>query len=212
MKLKTILGAVVLTFACCFVSQASVTNALWWSANSQNLVCSDGFSGGTLTMNGTQMGMDAAMAGTIQTDTTLDPTLTLGSSVNNDTGLAWIGYQVNVIMGVPFSFVPPGPTVNNPPPNDWIVASVVAPTLQASGPYAGQYEGTLLFSDGTPVGVGGELDWQYSINFGSSLDYSFTQEMIPVTAPIPEPSALGLIGLGGLVLVGRMVRQSRKVA
>jgi xanthosine utilization system XapX-like protein len=36
--------------------------------------------------------------------------------------------------------------------------------------------------------------------------------MIPNGVLIPEPSALALVGLGGLVLVGRFVRQSRKGA
>jgi len=113
----------------------------------------------------------------------------------------WLGYQVNVIMSVPFSFAAPGPTVSNPPTDDWFVAGVVTPTLQGSGPYAGDYEGTLYFNSGTPVGIGGELDYLYSISFSGSTSYSFTQEAFAYETMVPEPGALALVGMGGLMLV-----------
>ncbi len=49
------------------------------------------------------------MVGTIDTDTALDPTLTLSSAVNNDTAFAWIEYQVIVYMSVPSTFTTPAP-------------------------------------------------------------------------------------------------------
>jgi hypothetical protein len=60
-------------------------------------------------MYGTQKAPGAQMKAIIDTDTPLDPNLTLSSSVNNDTGFAWNGYQVNVVMSVPFSFTAPAP-------------------------------------------------------------------------------------------------------
>jgi hypothetical protein len=83
---------------------------------------------------GAQKAGEAGMKAIIDTDTIADPTLTLSSSVNNDTGFAWNGYQVNVVMSVPFAFTAPAPNVHNPPINDWFLAAVVPPTLQVSGP------------------------------------------------------------------------------
>ena len=213
MKVKTILVSVVATSAFCLVSQAGITSATWWTDDSQSFTGSGySFHDTLLAASGVQYGNSARLVGTIQTDTPSDPTLTLGSTVNNDTGNPWLGYQVNVAMDQPFTFTAPGPSVNNAPANDWFVASIVAPTLQLSGPYAGEYEGTLLFSEGTPIGVGESLEWAYSISFGSSTDYSFTQEMIPLFSPIPEPSALALVAMGGLVLVLHLARKSRRNA
>jgi PEP-CTERM motif len=207
-----IIVSVVATFGFCLVSQAGITSATWWTESSQSFTGAGySFHDALLAASGVQYASSAKLVGTIQTDTPSDPTLTLGSTVNNDTGNPWLGYQVNIAMDQPFTFTTPGPSVNNAPANDWFVASIVAPTLQISGPYAGKYEGTLLFSEGTPVGVGGTLDWAYSISFGSSTDYSFTQEMIPLFSPIPEPSALALIGMGGLILVLHLARKYRRV-
>jgi hypothetical protein len=152
------------------------------------------------------------MLGWVQTSDPTDPTLTLGSSVNNDSGQAWIGYQVNVIMSTPFTFVTPGPTVNNPPPNDWIVASVVAPTLQVGGNYNGDYLGTINYSGGTPVGIGDELDFLYSINFSGSSSYAFTQSVMPEIALVPEPGTITLLAIGGLGFAMRLRRNRHKGA
>jgi hypothetical protein len=151
------------------------------------------------------------------------PTLTQSITVNNDSGYLWSGYQVNVIMSVPFTFVSPGPSVQTPTTDDWYVAGVSVPTLQVSGPYSGLYEGTLYYSAGTPIGIGGELDFVYSIHFASSTDYSFTQQMIAfpvnvgppnitITNAVPRGSALISSGTGGVAGAAFHVFASTNVA
>jgi hypothetical protein len=205
MKKQTIVLTALAVVASCSISQASILDASWNSANSTALDCYYlyPFANNTLDMDATQHVGQASMVGVVNTDTPLDPTLTLASAVDNDTGFAWLGYRVNVYMSVPFAFVTPGPSVNNPPTGDWLVASVVAPAWNGS-----QYEGTLYLSSGTPVGIGGELDFLYSINFASATHYAFTQEMIPLATTVPEPSTLGLMGIGALGLALRSRRNS----
>jgi PEP-CTERM motif len=213
MKKQIALLVVVATLACCSVSQASVTNAVWNTQNpttltfvGQNFDTADS----TLGVSAHQLSLNTArMVGDIYTDTIADPTLTISSSVNNDTGFAWNGYQVNVVMSAPFSFTAPAPNAQNPPANDWFLAAVVPPTLQGgASPWSGYYEGTLDFSAGTPVGINGKLDFQYTISFGSSTHYILTQEMIPSMVTIPEPSTIALLAIGGL---GLALRRSSRI-
>jgi hypothetical protein len=211
-KLSFILVSVVATLACGSVSRASITNA-WWNDNGSGaLVCSTwNYLGDTLTMTGVQHNnsVPGIMLGWVQTTDPLDPTLTLSSAVNNDSGQAWIAYQVNVVMSNPFSFVTPGPTVNNPF-NDWNVASVIAPTLQVGGIYNGEYLGTINFAGGTPVGVGDELDYLFSIHFTGATSFSFTESTMVQT--VPEPGTATLLAIGGLAFAMRLRRSSRKGA
>ena len=184
----------------CSISRANITGIYWWDDGSGAIICSStnwNSADSVLSMAGSQSG-PGQMNGWVKTDSPDDPTLTLSGAVDNDTGFAWTSYQVNVYMSVLFSFVAPGPSVDNPapdtPPDDnWFVSGVVAPAWNGS-----QYEGTLYFSAGTPVNIGDELDFTYSIHFASATQYSFTQEMIPV----PEPGAFGLMMVGGFALGG----------
>ena len=214
MKKQIALLVVVATLACCSVSKADITGAAWVPASCTNLT----FLGqnfdptkSALGVGANQLSLNTArMVGDIYTDTIADPTLTISSSVNNDTGFAWNGYQVNVVMSAPFLFTAPAPNAQNPPANDWFLAAVVPATLQGgASPWSGYYEGTLDFSAGTPVGINGKLDFQYTISFGSSTHYILTQEMIPSMVTIPEPSTIALLAIGGLGLVMRLRRSSR---
>jgi hypothetical protein len=214
MKRLVCLLTAIAAIALCSTSNASITNATWAADRDGVIVCNTwGFDLGqsSLWMYGDQYAVagnsTGHMLGTIETDSALDPTLTLSGTLGNNTGGNWVGYQINVIMGTSFSFVPPGPTVGNPPTGDWFVASVVAPTFQVSGPWAGFYEGTLFFSGGTPIGIGADMDFLYSINFSDFTSFSFTQEMIPNIVAVPEPSALVLAGMGGLMLALRLRRK-----
>jgi hypothetical protein len=99
--------------------------------------------------------------------------------------------------------------VNNPPNGDWVVSSVVEPSSPlVSGPYAGDYEGTVNLLGGTPVALGGELDFSYAIQFSGASQFSFTQEVIP--SMVPEPGTLGLVVMSGLLLGwGALARRRR---
>jgi hypothetical protein len=214
MKKQIILLVVVATFACCSVSRADIIGASWNLNDCTNVTCSSQtFASGTLNMNGVQHASLGLMEGTITTDTIGDPTLYLGSGVNNDTGGAWIGYQVNVVMSTSFTYAVT-PSVSTIPSDTWFLASSpTTATLQGPGPYAGLYESTFAFSEGTtPVGIGEELDFNYAINFAGSTDYAFTQEMIPMFSVVPEPSTVALLAIGGLGLALRLRRNSRKGA
>ena len=95
------------------------------------------------------------------------------------------------------------------PPAIGCVASVIAPTLQVTGPYTGKYEGTMRFCRWNAGRDRRELDFNYAIHFASSTDYAFTQEMIPIFSEVPEPGTLALAGIGGLILALRLRRNSR---
>jgi hypothetical protein len=218
MKKQIALLVVVATLACCSISQASITGAAWLPSSCSNLTCTaQTFDGTTLHMTGTQLSLNTArMSGAIITDTPGDPNLFLGASVNNDTANAWNGYRVNVVMDVLFNFVG-FPTVDNPspdtPPTDnWILAALAPPTQQVGGPYNGKYEGSIFYSAGTQIEIGDELDFNYEIHFASSTDYTVVQEMIPSLVPVPEPSTVVLLTLGGLGFAMRLRRNSRKAA
>jgi hypothetical protein len=133
------------------------------------------------------------MIGWVQTDTTADPTLGLFTSVDNDTLFAWTSYQVNVYMQVPFTVVPGSVAVTMP--SDWTFSSPTYSTA-GPGPFAGDEEATIIFTSGTPLNIGGEMDFNYAIHFGSSTDYWFAQEMMP--NEVPEPGIFNLATMGGL--------------
>jgi hypothetical protein len=198
--------------ACSSTANAGIVAAWWNSTGNSGIAHNSGtFSASSdlLTLGGNQMSDPAQIGGQINTSGPVDPTLTIGSAVNNDSGVAWTSYQVNVVMNNPFTFTTPGTTVANPTANDWIISATIAPTLQASGPFVGLYEGTLDFTSGTPVAINGELDFSYSINFAGSTHYTFTQDMIANFASAPEPRQFALAaGLGGLLLAFCLPRKS----
>jgi hypothetical protein len=208
-RTKILLPLVLAFLGYCATSRATITNASWTDDGDGAIVCSwwqFNLNASTLKMTGNEYMAGAAhMIGTVQTTDPTDPTLYLGSAVDNDTGFAWTSYQVNVYMSAPFTIVSGTPYVDNVPAGDW---SVSPTTYQSSSEFPTEpYEATIDLTGGTPVQIGGELDFGYAIHFGSSTDYAFTQEMIPV----PEPGDLGLASallFGGIELVKRLRKKS----
>jgi hypothetical protein len=143
------------------------------------------------------------LAGTIFADTPSDPSLTIGGSVDNDTGFAWSGYQIRIFMDRPFTLSNVGV---GPVPGDWTFTTTGPAPGGSPTYYSGtQYEAEIHYAGGTPVPVGGELDFSYKLTFVGSTQYGFTTEMTPV----PEPSilALGAFAMAGLCAIKR-ARQS----
>lgn len=150
----------------------------------------------TMSISGDQYWQPAHVIGSIQTDSeTADPSLTLSSSINNDTTFAWTAYIVNVYMNTTFTISGAAVSV----PGDWSAATT-QPIWNGS-----QYAGQVLFAAGTPVAIGGQLDFAYTISFAGATSYSFTQEMIPV----PEPGICSFLAAGALLLGGVLAGRRR---
>jgi hypothetical protein len=210
MKMRVFVLIVLATVLYCSPSRASITTASWWDDGDgalqcswTNLTLSGDAQSGTLSMSGVQNWGPGHMVGWIQTTGGEDPTLTLASSIQNDTNFAWTAYIVNVYMNNTFSLSSAGVTV----PPDWSVTSVVQPSSPlVGGPFNGDYEGTINLSSGTPVAIGNDIAFSYELSFSGASEFNFTQEVIPVG--VPEPGAFALVALSGglLALVRRRQR------
>lgn len=142
--------------------------------------------------------------GFLQADCVDDPTPTLRTIIDNDTGFSWTAYDVKIFMNKTFSFV--SANVNYPATSElgW-TANIVGSVSQVS---PGLWMGEVLFTAGTPIPSGagpehdvdaGTLDFSYKVSFAGSAQ--FCQQM----APIPEPNTVVLAvgGLVGLLVVRR---------
>jgi hypothetical protein len=146
---------------------------------------------------GDQFGVTGSIIADVTTDSELDPTLTIGSFVDNDTSFAWTGYLVNVYMNTTFTLS--GVTVSTP--GDWGVVNVLQPVFTGSN-----YVGTIQLDTGAPIAIGSQLGFSYSMIFSSATHYSFTQEMTAV----PEPGTLEFVTLGGLLLAAFPLSRIRR--
>lgn len=193
-----------IAFAHFTISNAAITNV--WLENPTSVQWSWQSLGenATLWMSGAQTEVDWQLFGQVRTDSPEDPVLTLNGTVLNNTTSSWLGYQINVLMSIPFTFVAPGPSVINPPNNDWLVVATWQPWWNGSS-----YIGTLWFSAGTPVDIGDSLNYTYSIDFSGTLGFQFCTQMIPWFTPVPEPSSFVLAGLGGLAMLAMFWRFKR---
>jgi hypothetical protein len=70
------------------------------------------------------------------------------------------------------------------------------------------FEGQVDYSSGTPVPVGGTLDFQFNMIFSGATRFSYTVELIPV----PEPGTLSLVAVSGVLLGGFALGRRRRRA
>jgi hypothetical protein len=186
---KSLLIALVLT-ASVTLSRANITNAWIYEVGDGNMACTYSWSAGNpLGLVGTQYNpVSAGLYGYVATDTPTDPALVLTDSINNDTGVTWTDYHVQISMAPQFTFS--SETVSNA---GWTI-SVNQPTL-----VSGQYVGSINYVAGTTVAPGGELSFGFTLNFVGGIN--FNEQLTP--SFVPEPSAIGLISCGLALLLFR---------
>jgi hypothetical protein len=158
-----------------------------------------------MTITGDQFWAPGDMWGTFTTDSSGDPALFITNSIDNDTAGAWTAYEADVAMSS--TFLLSLDSVTSPP--GWSVTSLNQPTLDLNplDPNYGLYVGS-IFMSGTPtIQVGGELDFQYLMDFTGTPNGSFTFHETLTPTLVPEPGAVGLLALCG---IGLMTRRHRK--
>jgi hypothetical protein len=198
-KVWLFIPAVLVGLSLCSVGNASIIHVTAADDGDGAVVCTNNmFDAETdsLTLVGNQYWSPGHILGAITTDSAEDPTLTLQTAIDNDTAFAWTAFHVNVYMTNTFSIS--AATVYTP--GDW-TASITAPSWNGT-----EYQGSVDYYAGTPVGVGGTLDFSYKITFSGLTSYTFCQEMIAV----PEPGTLGLALMGGLLLVRLTMGRGRR--
>lgn len=197
MKSLIVLCVLGTTLACCATGRATLLTA---SATSDtpsftldgcgSFIGSD--TGGILSVSSTQSGPSANLQVTASADTAgADPTLGFYNYVNNDTLSTWNSYSVSLSMAVPFTILEsPSAVTTVSSPSDW-TTNITQPTSDGS-----EYTGLVSYQAGTLVGPGGELDFNYTINFTGSSSYGVDEVYTAGTLAVPEPGTLGLLFAG----------------
>ncbi len=203
MKIRSSFFFALAAFACAANGYANVTDITWGYSGGVYCYTPLFDSAGNVSMYGFQSGDGTGqMAAAITTDTPEDPTLTIGTGLDNDTFFAWSGYHIDVFMDRSFQILAT-PTVSSPV--GWSASYTPNSTFNGT-----LYVGSIDFSylpGGIPVNVGDEFDFSYQVKFSGSTTYSLT-ENVSVT-PVPEPGTLGLLAIGSLLFGGRAIARKR---
>jgi hypothetical protein len=135
-------------------------------------------------------------------------TVTLQYSVDNclednPAGDAWKAYVVKIYMDRSFTLL--NASVNYPDTTEpgWAPVLPLLPSVYDS--VNNRWTGEVDYQGGTPLPVGGTLDFSYRMSFVGSAHYC--QETIPI--PTAEPGSLVLLLAGGMAIAaGCWFRQS----
>ena len=206
MNRRGILLAVLATFVCFTSSYANITNVTYASDGDGAFTCTPWDWSG----NASEVPMDiygdlywgpGHMRIDVLADSASDPTLKINNTIDNETSFAWTQFTVNIYMATNFTLsnVSVSAPVSSP---DWSVVS-----YDPAGIWNGsQYVATVVYDTGSSIAISDAIDFGYWVQFSGSPAYTITQEMIPV----PEPSTLGLVILGGLFIASRTLRRDRR--
>jgi hypothetical protein len=159
---------------------AIVCTAVWDAADS------------TMNIDGVQYWTPGHIAGSITTDTELDPTVWLVETVDNSTNFTWTDYHIAIGMNKAFSII----GVVAPPDWTWaITAPASGQQLPNQPPGTLGWVGTVDYYAGTAIAPG------QSGNFGLVVSFLGSVQFCTQQYPTPEPATLAILGLGGLTLL-----------
>jgi hypothetical protein len=182
------------------ISQANISSAGPWSYGG-GVYCYGSLDTASQTVSwaGSQNASSGSMGVALFANSTTDPILTIGNSINNTSSYAWTGYIVDISMNQTFSISSANVTL----PAGW-TANITAPT----GPdIHGNFNGVIDYVGGTPVAVNGTLDFGYVVSFTGLTQYSLTESV----QAVPEPGTFSFLAASGLLIGGWAMAKRRQV-
>jgi len=183
-------------------SYANITNVTYASDNDGAFACTPWSWEGNASevpvqVSGDQYWAPGHLLLNVYTTDAGDPTLKIDNSIDNETAFAWTEFRVNLTMDVSFTLTNVAVTT----PGAWSVVS-----FDQTANYTGSnYLATVVYDTGPAIAINDTIDFGYWVKFTGSPSYTITQEMIPV----PEPSALVLVALGGMFVARFAHRRGR---
>jgi len=175
-----------------------------WDGYSGAMNCYPYWVGGPGNYTGVNIsGVQSGVAGigiNLYTSDPTDPNFSTTLDIVNTSGFAWTGYLVDVSMNNTF-------TISNAVVN--LPVGWTAMVTQPGAPVLGVYTGHIIYSGGPVVAINDHFNFGYDVGFAGGPNINFNQ----VLTPVPEPAALSLLGIGGLLVAGlRATRRQRQVA